>query len=372
LARDALVSAACRALGFVLPGRSPGGRHLPDRQDPEILIVKPASIGDVLLATPVLEVLRRSLPGARVTVAVGTWSRVAIENNPDVDELIDCGNVGTPGRYGPRAYLGLARALRRRHFDAAIVLDRSPLMALLPSLAGVKCRLGLDTGGRGLGLTLKAVPLPNRHEAEIYLDVVRAAGLSTGDARARFYPTMRDLAYARRLLEEWNPGGGRVIVVAPGGGTNPGTVRLAKRWSAAGFAMAADRLAAELDAAVVLIGQEADEESVRAVQSAMTAEPINLLGQTSFGQLGGLLQHAAGFLGNDSAPGHLSAAVGIPTVAVFTDTDPDRFRPFAPRAVGIRATGLTETTDRILAALRPGEPLPPAAPTPPAGDIRPG
>ncbi|MDP6349891.1 MAG: hypothetical protein QGG58_09000, partial [Chloroflexota bacterium] len=82
MARDALVSAACRALGFVLPGRSPGGRHLPDRQDPEILIVKPASIGDVLLATPVLEVLRRSLPGARVTVAVGTWSRVAIENNP--------------------------------------------------------------------------------------------------------------------------------------------------------------------------------------------------------------------------------------------------------------------------------------------------
>ena len=355
MARDALVSAACRALGLVLPGRSPGGRLLPDLENPEILVLKPASIGDVLLATPVLEALRRSLPGARVTVAVGAWSRVAIENNPDVDELIDCGNVGTPGRYGPRAYFRLARALRRRHFDAAIVLDRSPLMALRPSLAGVKYRRGLDVRGRGLGLTLKTSPPPDRHEAEIYLDVIRAAGLATGAARARFYPAMRDLAYARRLLEEWNPGGGPVIILAPGGGTNPGTVHLAKRWPAAGFAMAADRLAAELDACIVLVGQEADQAPVRAVQSAMTAEPINLLDQTSFGQLGGLLQHAAGFLGNDSAPGHLSAAVGIPTVAVFTDTDPDQFRPFAPRAVGIRATGLTETTDRILAALRPDE-----------------
>ena len=355
MARDTLVSAACRTLGLVLPGRSPGGRLLPDLQNPEILVLKPASIGDVLLATPVLEVLRRSLPGARVTMAVGTWSRVAVENNPDIDELIDCGNVGTPGRYGPRAYLQLARALRRRRFDAAIVLDRSPLMALLPSLAGVKHRLGLDSGGRGLGLTLKTSPPPDRHEAEIYLDVARAAGLSADHTRARFYPTTRDLAYARRLLEEWNPDGRPVVVVAPGGGTNPGTVRLAKRWPAAGFAMAADRLAGELDASVVLIGQEADEVPVRAVQSAMTTEPINLMGQTTFGQLGGLLQYAAGFLGNDSAPGHLSAAVGIPTVAVFTDTDPDQFRPFAPRAVGIRATGLTETIDRILAALRPGE-----------------
>ena len=351
MARDLIVAAACRALGLVLRGHSPDGRALPDVQNPEVLVVKPASIGDVLLATPVLESLRRSLPGARVTLAVGAWSRVAVANNPDVDELIDCGNVGIPGRYGVGEYLAFLKKLRRGQFDVAIVLDRSPLMAILPYLAGVKYRLGLDIGGRGLGLTTKTSPPPDRHEAEVYLDVLRAAGLGTDGRRARFHPSPRELEFARRLLAARNPAGAPVVVMAPGGGTNPGAVRLSKRWSAEGFARVADRLDAESGTRVVLVGQDSDQEAVHAVEASMRTEPINLLGQTTFGQLGGLLQLAAGFVGNDSAPSHLSAAVGTLTVAVFTETEPARFRPFAPTASAILATGLEETCERVFQSL---------------------
>ena len=340
-------------LRLFLRGRSPTGRALPDLQNPDILVIKPASIGDVLMATPALECLRRALPGARVTLAVGGWSRVAVANSPDIDGLIDCGNVGTPGRYGPREYIRLVRLLRRRGFDIAIVLDRSPMMALLPYFAGLKYRLGLDSGGRGIGLTTASPAPRDRNEAEIYLDVLRAAGLPTDGARARFYPNLQDLEYARRLLEEWNLGESRVVVIAPGGGRNPGTVNLAKRWSPAGFARVADRLQTETAARVVLVGQESDEEAVRAVAALMRTEAVSLLGQTAFGQLGALLQISTVFLGNDSAPGHLAAAVGTRTVTVFTDSDPDRFLPFSPVATGIVAGSLEETCDRVLRALLP-------------------
>ena len=349
--RDWAVTTVSRTLGVVFRGRSPNGRMLPDIQNPDILVIKPASIGDVLMATPVLECLRRALPGARVTLTVGGWSRVAVANNPDVDELIDCGNVGTPGRYGLRDYFGLVRRLRRRHFDVAIVLDRSPMMALLPYFAGVKFRLGLDSGGRGIGLTTPSPAPKDRIEAEIYLDVIRAAGLNTDGARARFYPSLQDLEYARRLLEEWNLGESRVVVVAPGGGQNPGTVNLAKRWSPEGFARVADRLQTETAARVVLVGQESDEEAVRGVAGLMRTEAVSLLGQTSFGQLGALLQISTAFLGNDSAPGHLSAAVGTRTVTVFTDSAPGRFLPFSPVARGVAAGGLEATCDRVVQAL---------------------
>ena len=350
--RELAVTAVSHALKLFLRGRSPDGRALPDIQNPDILVIKPASIGDVLMATPVLECLRRALPGARVTLAVGSWSHVAVANSPDIDGLIDCGKVGTPGRYGLREYLRLVRVLRRRHFDVAIVLDRSPLMALLPYFAGVKYRLGLDSGGRGIGLTTASPAPRDRNEGEIYLDVLRAAGISADGARARFYPSLQDLEYARRLLEEWNLGESRVVVIAPGGGRNPGAVNLAKRWSPEGFARVADRLQTETAARVVLVGQESDEEALRAVARLMRTEAVSLLGQTSFGQLGALLQISTAFLGNDSAPGHLAAAVGSRTVTVFTDSDPGRFLPFSAVAIGVAASSLEDTCDRLVQALR--------------------
>ena len=78
-------------------------------------MLKPCCLGDVLMTTPVLAGLRRAYPHARITYAVGAWSRKALEGNPNVDELIDCGAVGS-GRYRLADFVALARALRRQQF----------------------------------------------------------------------------------------------------------------------------------------------------------------------------------------------------------------------------------------------------------------
>src|SRR5690349_13107935 len=94
--RASIISAAGRTLGAIFPRRAAP----PLASVRRVLIVKPASLGDVLQATPAIAALRQALPDAHLTIAVGTWSRAAIENNPDVDEVLDCGSFGTPGRYG--------------------------------------------------------------------------------------------------------------------------------------------------------------------------------------------------------------------------------------------------------------------------------
>src|SRR5947208_10509408 len=107
-ARASLISMAGRALGALFPQRPAPPLDGVRRA----LVIKPAALGDVLQATPALAALRRALPQAHVMLAVGTWSKAAIEGNPDVDEVLDCGTFGTPGRFGLLDTWRFARRLR--------------------------------------------------------------------------------------------------------------------------------------------------------------------------------------------------------------------------------------------------------------------
>src|SRR6266508_1787093 len=128
--RSPLISIAGRTLGRLFP-RRPAPPLASVRR---VLVVKPASLGDVIQTTPAVAALRAALPQARLTLAVGSWSKPAIENNPDVDEILDCGAFGTPGRFGLLDTWRFARRLRQGSYDLAVVLDRSPKVALAPWL----------------------------------------------------------------------------------------------------------------------------------------------------------------------------------------------------------------------------------------------
>src|SRR5215216_1827811 len=55
-----------------------------------VLYIKPDHLGDLLLATPVLAALRRSLPSAWIAALVGPWAEMTLRRNPDVDVLLTC------------------------------------------------------------------------------------------------------------------------------------------------------------------------------------------------------------------------------------------------------------------------------------------
>ena len=134
--RAAAITALCWIARLVIRPQPPDGQPLPFKPDLSIVIIKPIALGDVLRATVFVNALRRGLPNARITFAVGDYARAAIDNNPDIDEILPMQSLGTPRRYDAATYVSFVRRLRERSFDVAFVLDRSPAMALLPFFAG--------------------------------------------------------------------------------------------------------------------------------------------------------------------------------------------------------------------------------------------
>lgn len=297
------------------------------------MLIKPCCLGDLLMTTPLIEVLHRAYPQARIVYVAGSWSKVIPEHHPAVDAVIDCGGVGIPGRYGLKEYLNLARELRKQHFDLAFVLDRSPKLTLLPWLAGVPRRVGPDSLGRGFSLTdrvpISSSPDNLQHQAEIYLDLARAIGLPTDHPHMRFVPTTEEQEAGKQLAQEHD----RHMLVAlfAGGGSNPGMELTAKRWPLERYRTLARKLVYELDAQVLLIGGPDDETlNTQLLEGLDVPEGsvLNLAGRTSMGELAAVLQRCALFIGNDSSPMHLAAAVGTPVIAIFGPTSPQEYGPY--------------------------------------------
>jgi heptosyltransferase-2 len=118
-----------------------------------------------------------------------------------------------------------------------------------------------------------------------------------------------------------------LIVVAPG------SRWATKRWPPGRFARAADELARETAATVVLVGSDADREICASVRELMDAVPVDLSGGLPLGQLIALVKRAQLVLSNDSAAAHIAAATRTPVVAVFGPTVPAQgYAPYTDRA----------------------------------------
>jgi len=309
------------------------------------------------MTTPLLGVIHQAYPQATITYVAGTYSKVVPEHHPAINAVIDCGTVGITSRYTLSDYMKLASSLRRHHFDLALILDRSPMLTFLPWLAGIPRRVGPNSLGRGFSLTdrvhVSTSPTNLQHQADIYLNLARAIGLSINHPRMRFDPTpeerqaILDILLTKndrtdvvdaRFIAPTGAGDSQLtnpkhphIALFPGGGSNPGMQLTAKRWPLERYRELTQRLIKELNAKVVLIGGPEDIDLNERLLEGLDAPPgsiINLAGKTTIGQLAALLEQCALFIGNDSSPMHLAAAVCIPVIAIFGPTSPQEYGPY--------------------------------------------
>ena len=380
--RAAGITALCWLARLAIRPKPPEGRPLPPNPRLSALVIKPLALGDVLRATGFTAALRHELPGADITFAVGDYAAPALANNPHIDEIMPMGMLGTPRRYDARQYLAFVRRIRGRQFDAAFVLDRSPAMALLPYFARIPYRLGLDSRMRGFAHTTRIPVDMHDNEVETYRRLARLAGLHSTDDVCVFRPTQADMSAGRRLAEEFDLDSAPLrVVIAPGGGVNPGAVDVTKRWPAERFAAVADWLIQHRGARVCLVGTASDSPSITAMRRAMTQPVVNLEGRTTFGQLGALIAGSDLFVGNDSASAQLALGVGTPSVTIFTATEPWIYGSDTPLVVAVYSGGKAEGlggppgVDMVTAAIRqlvasridmPGSSGSSGAPKPPA------
>jgi ADP-heptose:LPS heptosyltransferase len=182
-------------------------------------------------------------------------------------------------------------------------------------------------------------PLEARHEAEIYLSVVKALKIRTEGYQANLPVLETAREEVAELLAQ--KGLRQYIILNPAGGSNPGMQMDSKRWPVANFAEVGDWLSMETGAKLVLVGGPKDEELVTALREKLRTQSISFVGKLSFPQIGALAAGSMLYLGNDTGLTHLAAAVGAKTAMILGPSDPKRYAPYTQRSISLwRETAL--------------------------------
>ncbi len=281
-----------------------------------------------MLTTPAIRAVRMAFPDARISLLVKPWVADIFRENPDINEIIlyEKKHTGISGRFK------LAKLLRARGFDAAILLQNAFDAAFIAWLAGIPERIGYSRDWRKLFLT-KAIPikkgLPKQHQVYYYLDLLEKSLHISHKETEPFINLSRDeMNNAGTLLSESLDLKSRppVIGINPGAAYGP-----AKRWMPERFAGLINRIINELDGRVVLFGSESEIEISSLITSSLSVPPstlLNMTGRTGLRQLASLIAECDAFITNDSGPMHMAAALLTPVVAIFGSTDRTETYPF--------------------------------------------
>ena len=290
-------------------------------------------IGDVVMTFPAIASVRETLPQARISVLVKPWVADLVRMHPAVDEVL---LYERPGRHdGPGGILRLARELRARRFDAAILLQNAIEAAVIARLAGIPIRAGYSTDARGLLLThpVRIEPrIKTVHQSLYYVGMLTALGFTPPRSALSLAPTEAQRCAAEQHLARLGIAGRRPLVgMAPGAAYGP-----AKRWFADRFAAVADRLADRFACPVLLFGSGGDRPSTEAVQAAAKTPLVDIAGRTNLSDAIALIACCDLFVTNDSGLMHVAGALGVPTVAIFGSTNPQTTYPLGERTVLVR------------------------------------
>ena len=313
------------------------------------LIIRLSSIGDIVHTLPAVAALGREHPQAEVHWAVESRYAALVERNPFVQRTIQFDTLGWRDKWKSPATVreatGRVLDLRRAKYDVAIDFQGLVKTGFLTRLSGAAARLGLAE--RWLREPLAAawytdhVSVPGRiHAIEESLALVERLGVPHLPSSEWQFPLPRT-AEADRAVEERLEvlGAGDFMVINPGGGW------VSKRWAPANYAELIRRLQPELPWRFLLTGSSAEapmiDEIIRQTASPRASYfPANLV------ELIALERRARLFIGGDTGPLHLAAALGTPIVAVYGPTDPARNGPFSPDDIAISNLGRIDHTRR--------------------------
>ncbi|MFQ5878110.1 MAG: lipopolysaccharide heptosyltransferase II [Acidobacteriota bacterium] len=284
-------------------------------------------IGDVVMISPAVRAIRAHFRGARISILAKSWVLEALRGSPDYDDLIeydrDGAHRGAAGRWR------LVAALRRRRFDLAVLFQKAFEAAAFARLAGARVRIGYATDFRRPLLT-HPLPLPpaRTHHVDVFLGIARALGCPIRDPFPSFHidDRSRDRA-GELLLRSGICSDGPLVAIHPGASKSP------RAWHPDRFARLGRRLAKRAGARILLLGGPADRELVGGIAERLPRGRVLVPGaDLPLRVVAGLMERCHLFIGSDSGPMHVAAALDVPTIALFGPGIPERTAPRARSA----------------------------------------
>lgn len=279
-----------------------------------VVVWSPRWLGDAILSAPALSALQKSS-------WVGRMDILGAEPHREIYSLLGLGTNFLA--HEPRS--NLVSRIRENNYDLGILLPRSFRSAYVLKRAGVPLRYGAAAEGRGIFLT-KIFTSRDRHEAHLgaeFLDwsvqagAEQMKGILAQEVEEVFEPLRLKIGRKPRGLPP-------AVVLHTGSAFGP-----AKRWPLENFVGLAKRLSKE-GVRVMVLGTKS--ESALGAALAEQAGVVDATGQTSMKDLMDLMSLADVFVGNDSGPLHLAAALGLSVIGIYGSTSPRWTAPWSTQS----------------------------------------
>ena len=298
------------------------------KQYKNILVNALVNLGDVVLTTSAIALLKKAYPQARITMLVKPVVREAVENNPLIDEVMVFQYKAKDNSFGKM--MAMVKDIKSRHFDLSISFDRKLRPALLCWLAGIPTRVGPDKvfddkPSRVTWLYTDVMHIEHNLDAvlqaETYQTIVREfTGIK--EHAEPVFARITDAAdeNAEKLLSRLPKAEKRIALCVKG------TFEL-KTWPKEYFVEVVEALAKRYDAAFFIVGAPNDREYADEVIAAMQQPVLNFCGETSLVDLAAIFRKSDLLITVDTGATHIAATTGVKMVTMYGCTSPDRWHP---------------------------------------------
>jgi len=289
-----------------------------------ILVIRTGAIGDVIMASPMIRVMRDAWPEAYLAWLVEPSNKVLLAHHPMLDEII-CWPKGEWHRLLKNGcFLSLAsrirqfsRDLRQRRFSLAIDAQGLARTRLFARLSGATERIGFDSKEPGRFLMNRIIARGGHIEymSSEYYHLMKTMTLAPGTFAPEIFLTDGIRARARETLQVQKVTDQYLVIC-------PFTTRPQKEWPDDRWAQLVTDLHAQHALPVVMLGGRQDIEHSRQIQN-MTGDYLrNLTGQTTLIESAAVIEKSILVAGVDTGLTHMGTAFRRPTIALFGSTCP--------------------------------------------------
>lgn len=296
----------------------------------KVLIIKLRYIGDTLSLYPVLETLYRQAPDCLADVMVNKGTEDVIKYHPGIrrlwlyDRKIAKKSILKSIGYHKR----LIKHLRIEKYDFVIDFTHGDRAAFMSFSTGAPQRISYNHSSALSHLFMNRIIKsdPNKHHIVDYqLQALELLGVKRLERRMGITIPENIQSKIDGLLADYGLDGPGIKAVLHPGARGP-----LRRWKPDRFAKIAQRLKETHHAAVILIGGPDEGDILDEVESHMGFQAAMKSTRMALLEMAALFRRCRIFIGNDSAPGHIAAAVHCPNLTLFGPTFPHMWRPFSP------------------------------------------
>lgn len=282
------------------------------RAESHFLIISTTGVGDTLWATPALKNLKCTFPQSRIVVVTSPLGKEVLHNNPYIDQLYVLTDPIFFQLYK------LYKDLRQYRFGTAIFFHASQ-RALLPlaSMLGIPSIIGNVGMHKGLdNLLTYAIPrADHHHEIQRRLALLQPLGVHRKESALEIHLAKEEYTLPAKLeTGDW------VIL-------HPGASHTFKQWPEASYLELGRTLATELQVQIAITGN-ADEAALCTRIAEGIPRAISLAGEISLRTFAAFCAKARLLITNDTGPMHLAFAQNLPTIAIFSPTNPKFCGPY--------------------------------------------